>query len=146
MRIFYILLNICLPYCSVVIPIYTKNGGSISMFCFIIPISSPTNLIYGSISRCYIQIFLLLLLEQPPPYHVLELPLIFFLPNLHLKCPMASLVIPPPLELLHFLGHVILQFVLLPLELLHQALLLSFHPNLIPLYLLDYHMKSRNFF
>jgi len=54
MRIFYIFLNIYFLYYNSIIPIYIETNGSISMFCFAVPISSPTNLVYGYISRCYI--------------------------------------------------------------------------------------------
>ncbi len=50
MIVFYILVNICFPYHNVLIPIYTKTSGSISMFCFAIPISSPINLVCGLMS------------------------------------------------------------------------------------------------
>ncbi len=42
------------PYYSYVIPIYTKTSGSISTFCSVVSISSPTNSVCGSISRCYV--------------------------------------------------------------------------------------------
>jgi hypothetical protein len=54
MKVFYILLNICFPYYSVIIPIYMETNGFISTFCFAIPISSPINLVCASISMCYI--------------------------------------------------------------------------------------------
>ncbi len=54
MKIFYILWNICFPYYNFVIPIYIKTNGSISMFYFVVPISSPINSVCGFISKCYI--------------------------------------------------------------------------------------------
>jgi len=54
MRLFYILSNIYFPYYNYVIPIYTKTISSISKFCFVLLISSPTNLVCGFISICYI--------------------------------------------------------------------------------------------
>ncbi len=50
MKVCYILLNICLPYYSFIISTYTKTNGSISTFSFVAPISSPINLVRGSIS------------------------------------------------------------------------------------------------
>jgi hypothetical protein len=54
MKIFYILLNICFPYYSVIIPIYIETNGFISTFCSAILVSSPNNSICGFISRFYI--------------------------------------------------------------------------------------------
>jgi hypothetical protein len=54
MKIFNILLNICFPYYNFVILIYTKTSGFTSMFYFVVPISSLTNLGCDSISRCCI--------------------------------------------------------------------------------------------
>jgi hypothetical protein len=50
------------------------------------------------------------------------------------------------LRLFHFWGPMVPQFSLPPLELFHRALLLSFHPSSIPLYLLDCHRWNLEFF
>jgi hypothetical protein len=50
MRVFYILLNICLPYYNFVISTYTITNGSISTYGSVVLISSPNNSIFGSIS------------------------------------------------------------------------------------------------
>jgi hypothetical protein len=47
MKVFYIFSNICFPYHSFVIQIYTKTSGFISMFCYVVMISSPSNSICG---------------------------------------------------------------------------------------------------
>ncbi len=54
MKVFYILLNICLPYYSFVISTCTETSGSISISSSAFLTSSPTNSVCGSIFRCYI--------------------------------------------------------------------------------------------
>ncbi len=53
MKVFYILLNLYLPYYSYVISTCIRTNGSISTFGSTILFSSPTNLIYGSIFQMY---------------------------------------------------------------------------------------------
>ncbi len=54
MRVFYILLNICLPFYNFVISIYIGTNGFISTSCSAIMLSSPTNSVCGFIFRCCI--------------------------------------------------------------------------------------------
>jgi hypothetical protein len=54
MGVFYILLNTCLSYYIFLISTCTGTNDSIFTSHFAILFSSPTNLVYGSISKCCI--------------------------------------------------------------------------------------------
>ncbi len=69
------------PYHSVVIPIYTKTNGSISMFRFAVLISSPTNSICGSMSKCCILDVFFYGVGIPSTFSCSWIPFSFFLPK-----------------------------------------------------------------
>jgi hypothetical protein len=74
MRVFYILLNICLPYYSFIISTCIATNGSTSTSDSIVLISSPTNLVCNFISTSSI-------VEITSAFFIHELFVAFFLPN-----------------------------------------------------------------